>query len=340
MPIGATIGAAVIAGGATVASGALASHAQSKAASQASATELAVADKNNAFAQGIYDQNEGHLSPFIDFGTAGGGQLMELLTGKNPATASTGTTGGTGSTATPPAATGYTGPTMAQIAAMKNDGVPGNYAAAQANLSAWRNAHPGVDPFAPPPAAPAPTNAAAHATPATATATPAATGTTNAAQSAWDTFKNSTQYQERLNTGLNATASKYAAAGAFESGAEKKAINDYAQMFASNEIANYMDQLYRQEALGAQAASSLAGVGTSLVSQVSANNNNAASAAANAALVRGQGAANNWNNVGNAVGQIAGAVGGAMGSSYGGGGYDYRALQDSGIYDGTGAWDF
>jgi hypothetical protein len=69
---------------------------------------------------------------------------------------------------------------------------------------------------------------------------------------------------------------KYAAMGALESGAAMKAIDEYSQNFASNELANYMDQLYRQEALGASAASSLAGVGTNLVSQVSANNNNAA----------------------------------------------------------------
>jgi hypothetical protein len=77
-----------------------------------------------------------------------------------------------------------------------------------------------------------------------------------------------------------------------------------------------MDDLYRQEALGASTASALAGVGQNLVGQVSANNNNAASAAGNAALVAGQGAANNWNAVGAGIGQVAGSVAGAMGSSY------------------------
>jgi hypothetical protein len=355
VPIGIAAGAAVIGAGASIYSSSQASKAQTHAANTASDTALQVANTNNAFAQSIYDQNEGHLTPFIDFGTSAGGNLMELLTGKKAAapTASTGTT-----TPAPKPATGYTGPGLGSIGSQSQmDQYLGYYQAhpeqdpgftsiapfhgdaykdedsANAVLAA-RQAYIASHPATP--ATPAPTGPNTQH-PTNPAATPASTG--NAAQSAWNTYKNSTQYQERLNTGLNATASKYAAGGAFESGAEKKAINDYAQTFASNEIANYMDQLYRQEALGASAASSLAGVGTNLVSQVSANNNNAGNAAANAALVRGQSSANNWNNIGNAVGQAAGAIGGAFGSSYGGGGYDYQALQNSGIYAGAG-WDF
>lgn len=178
--------------------------------------------------------------------------------------------------------------------------------------------------------APAATGAPATGTgaaPATgSTPTPAQSAATAGADTdAWDTYKKSAEYQNRLNAGLDATATKYAAAGAFESGAEKKAINDYAQVFASNELATYMDNLYRQEALGAQAASSLAGVGTNFVSQVAANNQNAADAASQAALIGGQASgnailaggqssANQWNAVGNAVGQVAGTVAGAVGT--------------------------
>lgn len=389
MPVGATIGAAVIGAGAGIYSSSQASKAQTKAANTAADTSLELADKNNAFATEMYGKNEGHLTPFIDFGTAAGGNLMGLLLGKAPAASTPAATTGSTRTGTGTAsATGYKGPSFDRIVAMKGDGIKGDMTSAITGWIDYYKAHPDEDPgvtsaqvarlkgdgitgdqsavnsilsayAARPPAASTPTAApnnaavrplrsdyrgdaqgfnAAMAAYRTGATPAAGSSAPNAAQSAWDTFKNSTQYQERLNTGLNATASKYAAAGAFESGAERKAINDYAQMFASNEIANYMDQLYRQEALGAQAASSLAGVGTNLVNQVSANNNNAGNAAANAALVAGQGSANNWNAIGAGVGQVAGAIGGAFGSSYGNSGYDNQALEDSGIY--AGAWDF
>lgn len=485
MPVGVGIGTAVLGAGAGIYSASKSAHAQSKAADKAANVELQVADKNNAFAQSIYTQNEGHLTPFINMGGAAGDELMGLLLGKAPGSTSTTNNGWyTPPSATPTTATGmpsnpafaYSGPSLSQI---MSGGTQGQMDAYLSYYQAHPELDPGFtsismfhgDPFAdedsasavlaahnaylashpatpspaptpapagastPPPAGatpvanalaavvpsvaraatpvgpPVPTAMAAAPEPAvsasvaapqpnalvaavpgvrtmtggnsvyrdyggetvgngddetiiigppsrsgvgssptplptpspvshpvtggtgtgtggtpapaptptppgTATPPPATTGTGTAAPSAWDTYKNSTEYQNRLNAGLDATATKYAAAGAFESGAEKKAINDYAQTFASNELATYMDNLYRQEALGASSASSLAGVGTNLVSQVSANNQNAANAAGNAALVHGQGSANTWNAVGSGIGQIAGAIGGAFPSSY------------------------
>jgi hypothetical protein len=119
--------------------------------------------------------------------------------------------------------------------------------------------------------------------------------------------------------------------GALESGAAMKGIESYAAGHAASALGTYMDDLYRQEALGEAASSSLAGVGQNLVSQVSSNNNNAANAAGNAALVGGQASANNWNNIGSAIGTAAGSIAGAFPSSFA----PNNAILNSGAY---GAW--
>lgn len=161
--------------------------------------------------------------------------------------------------------------------------------------------------------APVPVGTAPGTTPGTTTGTAAPTPS---ALSGWDTFYNSPTYQVPLAAGLKGVNVHYAALGALESGAAMKAISDYAAGSASSALSTYMDDLYRQEALGAGAASNLAGAGQNLVSQVSSNNNNAANATGNAQLVAGQGSANNWNNAGAAIGTAAGAIAGAFPSSY------------------------
>jgi hypothetical protein len=138
----------------------------------------------------------------------------------------------------------------------------------------------------------------------------------NSALGAFQTFYNSPTYQFPLQQGLKAVNTGYAAKGALESGAAMKAIEQYGANSAAGALGTYMDQLYRQEALGEGASSSLAGVGQTMVGQVSANNNAAGDAAANAALISGQSRANNFNNIGGAIGTAAGAIGGAFGSSY------------------------
>jgi hypothetical protein len=158
----------------------------------------------------------------------------------------------------------------------------------------------------------------------TPTPAPSGGGTTggtggSGALGAFNTFYNSPAYQVPLNEGLKAVNTKYAALGAIESGAAMKAISDYGAGHAASALGTYMDDLYRQEALGMSASSALAGVGQNLVGQVSANNNAAGSAAGNAILTGGQAAANNYTNIGNGIGSIAGTVAGALGSSYGGG---------------------
>lgn len=137
------------------------------------------------------------------------------------------------------------------------------------------------------------------------------------ALSAWDTFYNSPAYQVPLQEGLKGVNTHYAAMGALESGAAMKGIENYASGHAAGALNTYLDDLYRQEALGMSAASATVGVGQGLVSQMTANNNAAASAAGNAALAAGNANAGMWNNIGSSVSGAAGQIAGALSSSYG-----------------------
>jgi hypothetical protein len=179
MPVGATIGAAVIGGGASIYASSKATKAQQNAAGQAADTSLQVAQENNQLARDMYAKNEAHLAPTERAGHIAGDELLGLLLGPAPAGTATTTTNGYFSLAPPPAAptTGGTtttptptgsgnavvppdvqqlqnngvpgdyqsaltqyylshNPTAAEIAAMRNDGVAGNYAAATAALAA------------------------------------------------------------------------------------------------------------------------------------------------------------------------------------------------------------
>jgi hypothetical protein len=309
--------------------------AQKHAAQTAADTSLQVADKNNAFAQSIYDQNAGRLDPYSVRGNTAGDAIMALLMGEPPSPSPT--PAPTSATGTQSAPVVSQTPVPTSALAPSNVGII-NTARSAALSPAERAARAGGEPMARPTIGPQANGDhiatggmgalnvfADHSAPTYgqtgATAPPVTSGGTTgvtpaSALSAFDQFRNSTNYQFRLNQGLDATASKYAAGGAFESGAEKQAINDYAQNFASNELANYMDRLSQQEGYGLTAASSLAGVGTNLVSQVSANNRAAGDAAANAALSSGQATANMYGGIGSAISGAAGTIGGALSSSY------------------------
>lgn len=325
----AAVGAAVGIGGAV-----LSSRAQTRAANTAANTAEQNTAANNALAREMYGNNSARLDPYAANGMAASNVLNGMLLGTTaPAAVAA------GNVQTTPASTMGTAPwTYAQIAAMRNDGIRGNAERAQAELDAFyaNRLSSGA------PAGGAATNAGYPGFPYAAQPTPApsqpktpypvmdgstasllpgrdgvasgtggvATGGVNPNQSAWDQFRNSTNYQFRLNEGMKALNQGYAARGMLESGAAMRGINDYAQNFASNELGNYMNLLSQQQQMGMGAASALAGVGQNMVNNVTANNNAAASAAANAALMRGQSNANMWGN-------IAGSIGNVLGSSYG-----------------------
>lgn len=315
MPIGAVIGGAVIAGGATIASGAMASKAQSKAAGTAADATLAATQENNALARETRAQNLQIASPFYNNGLLAGNALTDLLLGTheyNPATvanptvpgggsfpATTPTTGTTGGGALTP----YTGPNLTQIEALRHDGIKGNHDQAmavyrQAQQQGGMQSNPVFSQTPVPTPTPTPTP-----TPSGAVTTPAPT-----AQNAWDQFRAGTNYQWRLGEGQKGLVSGWTARGALDSGAADKAKIQYNQNFASNELGNYMNLLASQQASGLSAAGAVMGVNTSYQGNVTANNNNAANASGNAALVAGQGAANTWGAVGQGIGQIGGAL--------------------------------
>lgn len=157
---------------------------------------------------------------------------------------------------------------------------------------------------------------------------PATTGTSGtgtaapgSALGAWDTFRNSTNYQWRLSEGNRALNQGYAANGALDSGAARIALQERGQQFASNELANWMNMLAGQQGMGMSAASALAGVGQNLVTNVSNNNAGAASAISNGALMNGNTNANMWAGIAGGLGQMAGAYGSSYGAPSAAAGY-------------------
>lgn len=167
--IAAGVGAAGAIGGALISS-----HSQSSAANQAQAAQdqataaqlqlgqqaldnqKQLGQQSLGLNQAIYNSNYDVLAPYASRGNVAGQQINALLGLPNaPAmrspleTASGGlaplpmpNSGGTQTGTPAPAQNGYTGPTLAQIYAMKNDGIPGNYAAAMQAYLAGQNTAP------------------------------------------------------------------------------------------------------------------------------------------------------------------------------------------------------
>ena len=151
-------------------------------------------------------------------------------------------------------------------------------------------------------------------------ATSNTTGRPVSALSAWDQFRNSTNYNWRKDQGEESLAQNFAGT-ALDSGAQRIAELEYGQQFASNELGNWMNMLAGQQGIGLQAGSALAGVGTAGTNAMMANNWQAGNAAGNAALIGGQANQNMWGNIAQGIGQVAGAYGSSYGQpNYGGGG--------------------
>lgn len=278
---------------------ALGARSQSKAAGKAADTSLAVAEKNNALARDIYGQNKDALSPYMRRGNRAGDVMNAFL--------------------------GLGGPEPMQMPA--NNNVFGGYSGGGVQsgnpfgTGGWDWREPRTDnggysgnPFAgfggmgvsnqP--------LGSIGGNPIFAQNQPqAATGQTaqEAANDAFDIFRKSSNYQFRLGEGQDALNSGFAGRGVLRSGAAAQGFSDYNQNIASNESNNWLSWLSGQQGAGLSGASALAGVGQNYVGQVSANNNSAGSAAANAALVKGQN---------NPFASIFGTVGGGLlGSSFG-----------------------
>jgi hypothetical protein len=154
--------------------------------------------------------------------------------------------------------------------------------------------------------------------PATGGATPPAT--TPAApidyNAAFDNFKNFIGYDFALKQAMDALNHQYAAAGQLQSGAAAKGIADYAANIAQQGAAfPYLNYLSGQQAMGAGAASSIAGVGQNFGNAVTGINGqtgsiiqNGANSAANGQIIGGLANAGMWNNVGSALGNLGSSI--------------------------------
>lgn len=272
---------------------AVSASAQKSAANKASQTAADTAASNNALTQRIYDQNAATLAPSIQRGNAAGGAMNALL----------GLGGGpTNNMATVAAPTAG----VAMMGGQNDYSQIGGYGWGGITPDAYSN-WGGMDASGMP-GLPGPISGYGGGTfnMDGTMATPVQSAQ-EAANSAYDIFKGSTNYQGRLKEGANALNSMWAGGGAVKSGAAGKAFEKFGQDYASNELMNYMSLLGNQQGVGLSAASAQAGVGQNYVNTVSANNNSAGTAAANAALVKGN------NSFGNVLGMIGGGLYGYKG---------------------------
>ena len=128
---------------------------------------------------------------------------------------------------------------------------------------------------------------------------------------AFETWRNSTGFQDQKAQGVDAISSNKALGGLLKSGSALKAVNAFGQNLANQSGQQYLGNLFNQQGVGLSAANALAGVGTDYAGAVSANNNNAAGAKAENYINQ----ANLFSNFLNQADKRAAQVFG-MGSSY------------------------
>ena len=120
---------------------------------------------------------------------------------------------------------------------------------------------------------------------------------------AFKTFLDNSDYAFQFGEGANKVNSGYAGNGTLQSGAAMKALEDYRQNLQQGYRGEFLNALANQQGVGASAAGAQAGVATQFGNTISANNNSAGTAAANAALLKGQN-----NPFANALGVLGGGL--------------------------------
>jgi hypothetical protein len=295
------IAAAGITAVASIGGAVMSGKAQKKAAKKAAATAQNNTNANNALARETYSNNAARLDPYSQNGMRASNALSGMLLG-------TPTTSALAGAGTAPDSEEWANGALQSMGLGSRGNSP---ATLQAHLAG------GVEgPISPQMRQAYDTYVQSHPQDAQAATLVSAPAGSAPAESPWDQFRNSTNYQFRFNEGMRGLNTGLASKGLLDSGAAVKAALTYGQNFASNELGNYMNLLAQQQNMGLGAASALAGVSQNMVGQVTANNNSAADAAGNAALIRGNATANTWGGIASGIGQVAGA----LGSSYGGGG--------------------
>lgn len=273
------------------AAGAIASSsAQKSAANKAADTSMQVAQENNALARDIYGQNKAALSPYMQRGNVAGDYMNAMLglPSNSAATVQAPTQyGDFGS------AQGFAGNDI-YASPYLNTGNPraygnfGNSSTSGYNFNPYGNGN-----------TPSSGNVGQMGT----YGQGGAQGVSQAdAQNAFGSYIKNSDYGFQFANGSNAVNSGYAGAGTLQSGAAMKAMEKYRQNLQSGYRTEYMNALGNQQGTGLSGASALAGVGQNYVNTISANNNSAGSAAANAALANGN------NSFGNVLGLIGGGL--------------------------------
>lgn len=120
---------------------------------------------------------------------------------------------------------------------------------------------------------------------------------------AFRSYIGNSDYGFQAQEGGNQINSGYAGAGTVKSGAAMKGLERFRQNLQSGYRSEFNSLLGNQQGVGLSAGSALAGVGQNFVNTISANNNSAGTAAANALLYKG---AN--NPFANAASMIGGGI--------------------------------
>jgi len=265
--------------GASVIGGALSSRSSNRNSRRAAETSQQNTDANVGLARDIYSQNRQILSPFVGRGNAAGNQINALLGlggGQQQCGPQAATLPGVGSQFGGGSAASYYG--LGDTPGFQFSGNdlfynggfnPAAFGGQFGNSRGTATLPYGV------PSQPngLPAQGIQPTITNTTTGVPTAQTAQQAAEGAFDTFRNSTGFQFRLGEGLDAVGSTYAGIGGFQSGAALRGITDYGQNFASNEFGNFVNALGSQQAVGASAASSLAGVGQNFEGTVIDSNN-------------------------------------------------------------------
>lgn len=135
-----------------------------------------------------------------------------------------------------------------------------------------------------------------------------------ASAAALGTYRNSTGYQDLLNTGLGAVNSQAYAAGMGDSGATLKALQTRGMNIANQNQQQYMGNLNTLIQTGNSAIGNVAGVATQTTQANNQANQNLADARGNAALANGA----IWTNLMNSPDRNFAKLGSSFAGGFGG----------------------
>lgn len=120
------------------------------------------------------------------------------------------------------------------------------------------------------------------------------------AQNAFSSFLNNSDYAYKSALGGHQVSGNFSGLGSLQSGAALSALQDRQNNINQGYQGSWLGQLAGQQGIGLSAGNALAGVGTNFANAVSANNQSAADANSNAALIAGQN--NPWANALSVIG--------------------------------------